>query len=785
MSNPPESLNPSGGGERGPIVAGWLKWAAAATVAFAELVQKLTPMLDFLPRWTSLFISTFATLAVVLGAFVLARYLWKQPERKGRVWAVGVLLAAYLPCGWYYAWKFGIFRHTDPSTVAVFAFDAAGYGAREIGLDVAAQLSSMMDGAGGLRTVNARKVAYNYTGARNEVLLDSASGRYIARRMGAGLFVMGSVNLIGKRVVLSAALFDVETGRRLAEVSVADDETNLAGMADRLAIDLVAQYRAGMGALPLLKGAGQASGSVREYNVYLRAEDAIRKGDFLAAHHMLEPLEERASPYTPASYGMAVTGLWTDRVDQAERAISRSLEHLSGLPARDTLLLRAMSASMRGMRDSAQHLLARLLWSFGRDDPEANYLLGELLFRTNPYAGEPRGQSQDHFGAVLNVDSLHFRARWHVLMLALAAADDSTARKQVESLLRGAPDSAHALPLWLLRECLTSGPPACSTGTLVDRVAASSRGAWLAVNLLLARWRASPESGWITPVLSILEKNRESPERERKRFACERQAQVALARGEWDMAMECVRQLSDQLSAIYTGLFVTLPFVRPSASELDSAKAALEVLQIAIPPFPTTEIASRPAQRAFLLGLIAVQQGKPGDAAKAIERLASEPSREAPWPALATKLSRDLGNVLRSETTPDPHRALELLSGLEVIPEYGLHGSIVFGHDRERYRRAEHLYVLGRREEARRWFASLRESPSSAIYDAPASYWIGRIHEDAGRRSEAITEYRRVLALWSGCDPHFSALRDDAFERLSALDERKPDPRCRAASREQ
>ena len=59
---------------------GSIKWVAAALVAILEFLQKLTPALDFLPRWSSLVISYVGTPMVLIGSAAVAWFLWNEPH---------------------------------------------------------------------------------------------------------------------------------------------------------------------------------------------------------------------------------------------------------------------------------------------------------------------------------------------------------------------------------------------------------------------------------------------------------------------------------------------------------------------------------------------------------------------------------------------------------------------------------------------------------------------------------------------------------------------------------
>jgi len=86
-----------------------------------------------------------------------------------------------------------------------------------------------------------------------------------------------------------------------------------------------------------------------------------------------------------------------------------------------------------------------------------------------------------------------------------------------------------------------------------------------------------------------------------------------------------------------------------------------------------------------------------------------------------------------------------------------------------RYAHAEMLFLLGRHEEAERWFLADEPFVSGEQYMAPRFRRLAQIAERRGDRGKAIEYYERFVDLWSECDPDLRPQVDEAKARLAAL----------------
>src|SRR5688500_19983250 len=101
-------------------------------------------------------------------------------------------------------------------------------------------LSRGLDGAGDLRTIDAASILTTVTREASEVI-DVEEGRRVARRLGAGRYVLGSINAAGPRVRIQAALYDEAgaTGSAPTRASVEGDTARLFELVDQLSAPLL------------------------------------------------------------------------------------------------------------------------------------------------------------------------------------------------------------------------------------------------------------------------------------------------------------------------------------------------------------------------------------------------------------------------------------------------------------------------------------------------------------------------------------------------------------------
>ena len=315
--------------------------------------------------------------------------------------AAGVVLAAAL--GW---WKLrpGPAAPAEHNHLAVLPF--AVHGGKS--LDFLAQglvdlLSRNLDGAGDLRSVNGATVLAA-AHAEGSGVADLEEGRRLARRLGAGLYVLGSVSAIGNQVRIDASLYDGAPAQpaMLSQASVSGDTTQLFGLVDRLAGDLMVGQRRGPGSR-LLQTAAVTTQSLPALKAYLDAERNLRRGVFDSALAGFQSAVQLDSTFALAYYRLAVAGSWSHHPALIRANTARAVGLASRLSARDQRLLGSFAALAAGRPDDAERGYRVVLQDYP-DDLEAQWQLATLLFTYNPFRGRPIAESRPVFDGVVKLD---------------------------------------------------------------------------------------------------------------------------------------------------------------------------------------------------------------------------------------------------------------------------------------------------------------------------------------------------------------------------------------------
>jgi serine/threonine-protein kinase len=325
------------------------------------------------------------------------RYRWPAVAA-----AVGIVVAA-TGAVW---WRARAGSETAPTANHLAVLPFAVHGGR--GLDFLAQglvdlLSRNLDGAGDLRSVNGATVlaAAHATGSPAE---DVEQGRQLARRLGAGLYVLGSVNAIGDKIRIDASLYDGAPAQPVivSQASESGDTTRLFELVDRLAGDLIVGRRHGPGSR-LLQTAAVTTQSLPALKAYLAAEGSLRRADFDSALAGFQNAVQLDSTFALAYYRLAVAGAWAGNTALI-RANTASAVRLAGrLSTRDQRLLAAFAALTSGKPDEAERGYRSVLQDYP-DDLEALWQLATVLFVYDPLRGRPVAESRPMFEAVLRLD---------------------------------------------------------------------------------------------------------------------------------------------------------------------------------------------------------------------------------------------------------------------------------------------------------------------------------------------------------------------------------------------
>ena len=254
-------------------------------------------------------------------------------------------------------------------------------------------LTRNLDGLGPYRTIDVATVLTNAQGGGNVKQSAAPDSRALARRLNAGVYVVGSVHVNGPRMRMQAELFQAgDDSASVARASAEGDTTAVFALVDSLTVGLVASQSRTPGAR-LSATAAKSSHSLSALKSYLEGEQQLRSALYDSAAHYFRQAVADDTSFALAYYRLAVSnGLLASRMgarwEPAVAASARALRFANRLGARDSLLLEGYDAYVHGRADDAERRYRAILDDYP-DELEAKFLLAETLMRYNP----PRGRS--------------------------------------------------------------------------------------------------------------------------------------------------------------------------------------------------------------------------------------------------------------------------------------------------------------------------------------------------------------------------------------------------------
>jgi len=575
----------------------------------------------------------------------------------------------------------------------------------------------------------------------------------------------------GDRIQASAILYDLEgstVGRARATV---DDERRLFEVVDALSRQLLAT---GVGGpeTRLGKLSAVTTESLTALREYLRGENAYRTNRFDSAAAAYARAVSADSTFALASYRLAVAGAYaTADVDVAE-AIARALSHRERLADRDRALLEAHDAFLRGAPREAEGRLRAIVGRYP-SDVEAWYSLGRLLLWHVPVLVRPMSELRAVEERVLALDPENAKALYELSWIASMEGRHDEAVAHLERFLRlaGDGDQAAARRAGLAYALEDRASQERSLGEL--------RRAQDVVVLFAAEdvARAADDRPGAIEVAALLTEPTRSPTARLAGHSLS--AHVRLAMGQWEAAETRLRRAA-RIRADPLWSPLTTRADLSATSFLPARHAGRGDLRDRIARSDSVPALAR-VVRAYLAGLLSVRLGDEGGVDRHVRRLmglADDDDTGARADDRAA-MSRDLALSVRAhwqKKAGRPEEALALLDRSDPERWWSAtswHASVgpspLGSRAHERYLRAELLRELGRDEEALIGYGTFGWRPSDQIYLAPAHFRQGEIHERSGNLEEAARHYRRVLRLWSDCDPELRGWVAEARTRLARL----------------
>jgi tetratricopeptide (TPR) repeat protein len=265
-------------------------------------------------------------------------------------------------------------------------------------------LSRNLNGVGEQVTVDPGRVMSSLDGGERRGVQDPERGLEIARRLGAGRYILGSVHAAGGSLRIQAQLYEEgdDALRPIAQATAEGDSTSLFALVDMLSAQLLVSGDRGQGTR-LARTAAVTTASLPALKTYLDAERNLRAARFDSAVAGFQAATTLDSSFALAYYRLAVASVWTGRTGLLAPSISRALALANRLGERDRALLAAFADLARGTPDAAERQYRAILEKYP-DDLEARFQLANVLFSYNAPRGRPPGEAREHYDRVLEVD---------------------------------------------------------------------------------------------------------------------------------------------------------------------------------------------------------------------------------------------------------------------------------------------------------------------------------------------------------------------------------------------
>jgi tetratricopeptide (TPR) repeat protein/TolB-like protein len=359
--------------------------------------------------------------------------------------------------------------------IAVLPFDVRGEGLdiwREGMVDL---LAAGLDGVGGMRTIDSRTVLARWeetAGGGGPVDLDRALTA--AGRTGARYSITGSAVALGPNVRLTADLYDLSDGSKVAQGAAEGPADSVLVLTDQLGLDLMRDFLAERGGEEVTteRLASLTTPSLPALRSYLEGEAHFRRGELTEAAASLEEAVEVDSTFAMALFRLYQTYGWLQTMTgETTRAYGeRTARYLDRLTARDRAILKvdlAIGDNTIWSGDDAEELVRTY-----PDDPEAWNILGEAqLHRPGPVRGG-LDRAREAFEKAVELSPDFAPYYYHTIELAVSFGDGERARALLERAAGLSPDAerldGYRFMLWALIEAEDEGVAADSLRALRD-----------------------------------------------------------------------------------------------------------------------------------------------------------------------------------------------------------------------------------------------------------------------------------------------------------------------------
>jgi tetratricopeptide (TPR) repeat protein/tRNA A-37 threonylcarbamoyl transferase component Bud32 len=650
----------------------------------------------------------------------------------------------------------GVAVSTNRVAVFPFAVRSANPDFQYLREGVAELMATALDGAGEMRSVDPSAVLRSVSADDEPPDVDRAES--IARGLGAGRFVVGSITDVGAgRIQLRASLYETGTTDPILvdRTGTADRALELVRGATRdLLTDLLGSGIADAEAL-------MTTDSVEALKAYVAGARAYRVRDFRSAVAAFQEAIAVDPEFAWAYHKLSMAAGWAEMHELSDRASDEALRLSDRLSERQRLILAAVRAHYQGDPAIAEQTALTIVRDYP-DDSDAWYILGETRMHYNHVFGRPPTEAREPLEQAVAADPGSAEPWQHLYDLALLERD----LDEIASLdrRRGATALVHPLGVAL----------ANGDSLALVSLRPPSTGVWHAgvmYHLFRVTWLWQDVSEGLQLLNALVEHDDSSVEALGHSHRAALHTAVghrAAAVAEIDEALDAQRGQG----MIQQGVLAAVGFppwpesaVATVRSQLVNWNAAAEPECVVDQPFICVHDGLYPVLRLFLVGALDIQAGNVARGVAYADSLERYQGTE-----VAEMLGGDQAGTLRAmaaAASGDPSRVLEELDGFRGrFSLVQVRDSPFMGRAFENRLAARALYELGRDDEA--------IERSQALYGflwamAESHLLRGEIHERQGDVEAALEAYDRFLELWESPDPEFQPIVDDVRNRVGRL----------------
>jgi tetratricopeptide (TPR) repeat protein len=317
----------------------------------------------------------------------------------------------------------------DSGVVAVLPFRVTGADAT-LGEGMVDLLAAKLTGEGGPRASDPQSSvsAWKRAGGEN---LPRERALDVARALGAGKLLTGSIVGTPNQFTLSASIVDVKSSKEDSRGEISGSPDSLMRLVDQLAAQLLAGS-AGASGHTLEK---LTSTSLPALRAYLAGQSAYRKGSYRDALRNYQRAVEQDSSFALAALGLASAAHWLGEGEIRDDALALAEQRKGRLAPRDLAFLE-MKKALAGYPDdvplSAWTEAAQRLVTLAPESAEGWYDLGDSYFHAGGRLGltpvDQASRAENAFRRAAALDSGFAAPMEHLVEMAATRGDTAQLR---------------------------------------------------------------------------------------------------------------------------------------------------------------------------------------------------------------------------------------------------------------------------------------------------------------------------------------------------------------------